>query len=141
MKPHSLTYLQQFKSHFNPSGYQFVLLDNQGIIVESCNTLFNLTFYQGLSAFTFIPFLESIEETLIKLSVADQPLYFPRLDIPFFSHHHIYDFTFQRFQPTDDDSFIAWVIKDNTNHYHYLRQIQQERNLAIVKNERSRLNG
>lgn len=130
------TFLQQFKSQFSPAGYQFVLLDNQGIIVESCNTLFNMTFYQGLSAFTFIPFLESIEETLVCLKLHDKPLYFPRLDIPFFSHHHIYDFTFQRFTPTEEHTFIAWVIRDNTAHYHYLRQIQQERNMAIVKNER-----
>ncbi len=141
MKSSNLTYLQKFKSQFNPSGYQFVLLDNQGIIVESCNTLFNLDFYQGLSAFTFIPFLESIQETLIEMNVTDKPLYFPRLDIPFFSHHHIYDFTFQRFRPNNEASFIAWVVKDNTLQYHYLRQVQQERNMAIVKSERSRLNG
>lgn len=131
------TFLQQFKSQFSPSGFQFVLLDNQGVVVESCNTLFNLNFYQGLSAFTFIPFLESIEETLVQLTLQDQPLDFPRLDIPFFSHTQVYDFTFQRFAPTDEHSFIAWIIKDNTSHYYYLRQIQQERNIAIVKNERA----
>ena len=131
------TFLQHFKSQFSPSGFQFVLLDNQGVVVESCNTLFNLTFYQGLSAFTFIPFLESIEETLIQLSEQDEPLDFPRLDIPFFSHTQIYDFTFQRFTPTEEHSFIAWIIKDNTFHYYYLRQVQQERNIAVVKNERA----
>lgn len=130
------TFLQQFKSQFAPAGFQFVLLDNQGVIVESCNSLFNLNLYQGLSAFTFIPFLESIEETLVQITAQDAPIYFPRLDIPFFSHDKIYDFTFQRFEPTPEHSFIAWIIRDNTSHYYYLRQIQQERNMVIVQNER-----
>ena len=78
--------------------------------------------------------LESIEEVLSQLTIEDGEMYFPRVEFTFNKRNWLFDFTFYR-HPQQSNA-IVWIIQDFTEHYEYLRIIQQERNEAIAKEER-----
>ncbi len=128
------TFLDQYKHLYQPK-YQFVLLNDDGIVVDSCNTIVDFTPYLTQSIFSEIMFLESMADTLQQLTPEDGPLIFPRLEFPLITKEGVFNYTFRRFNPDDDHSFIAWTIEEDTGSSQYLFEVQQERNNSMITGE------
>jgi len=61
-------------------------------------------------------------------------LYFPRVEYTYKEKEWVFDFTFYR--SSHNANHIVWVIQNFTKLYRHLMLIQQERNEAIIKNQR-----
>lgn len=122
------------KNNYLSNKVQIVSFSNKGILLDTCNALIDLSDLKNKSLWEIFPMLESIEEVLSQLTIEDGEMYFPRVEFTFNKRNWLFDFTFYR-HPQQSNA-IVWIIQDFTEHYEYLRIIQQERNEAIAKEER-----
>lgn len=113
---------------------QAVLFSNEGILQDTCNALLDISSLRNKSLWGAFPMLESIAGVLSEMSIEDGEMYFPRVELTFNKKNWLLDFTFYRHPKKEN--IIVWIIQDFTNHYEYLRVIQQERNEAIANKER-----
>lgn len=123
------------KNKYLASTIQIVLFSNEGILLDTCNTLLDIQILKNKSLWEQFPMLESIHPVLSSLKIEDKEMYFPRVELDFNSKNWLFDFTFYR-HPQEQETLV-WVLQDFTKHYEYLRIIQQERNEAIANKERS----
>ena len=123
------------KNTYISNKVQIVLFSNEGILLDTCNTLLDILSLKNKSLWSAFPMIESIEGVLSALSVKDEEMYFPRVEMAFENRNWLFDFTFYRHPEKSD--IVVWVLQDFTQHYEYLRVIQQERNEAIAQKERS----
>ncbi|MBP7184751.1 MAG: hypothetical protein KBA06_04525 [Saprospiraceae bacterium] len=94
---------------------------------ESCNTLFSSDIFEDNSAMNKMAFLESIFESLLRLSGANQEVKFSQVNHPLKELPGIYDFTFSRIS-IENQIFIVWLIYDYTELYESYRSFQQQKN-------------
>ncbi len=125
--------IQDYKKTYFYNKAQIVLFNENGILIDTCNTLINMVGDKKQSVFDNFPFLEGIKAGLQKLSYEDGDLYFPRVEVSFQNKDWVFDFTFRRSK--DDLSTIVWMIQDLTDQYMYLLTVQQERNESIIKRQ------
>jgi len=123
------------KTAYLSNKVQIVLFSNEGILLDTCNTLLDILPLKDQSLWEAFPMLESIEVMLASLKIENEEMYFPRVELTFNDKHWLFDFTFYR-HPKQVHT-IVWVLQDFTQHYEYLRVIQQERNEAIANQERT----
>ncbi|MEZ4885507.1 MAG: hypothetical protein R3E32_12315 [Chitinophagales bacterium] len=114
---------------------QVVLFSNEGILIDTCNTLLNILSLKNKSLWDTFPMLESIESVLSILRIEDGEMYFPRVELLFNDKNWLFDFIFYRHPKKSN--MLVWILQDFTKHYEYLRIVQQERNEAIAKEERT----
>ncbi|MCS6821858.1 MAG: SpoIIE family protein phosphatase [Microscillaceae bacterium] len=136
----SFKYIDRYKQNYKNKRIQFVLFDLQGNIIESCDTLVNISLYQDVSIFDLSPFLESIKDVLASLILnpdkIELPLTYPRLEIPLLTREGVFDYSFETFtHPETKEKYIVWIIEDNTDLYQYLWKVQQERNETAIRKE------
>lgn len=113
---------------------QVVLFSNEGILQDTCNALLNISSLKNKNIWGTFPMLESIAEVLSGMSIEDGEMYFPRVEMIFNKKNWLFDFTFYRHP--EEPKTLVWILQDFTDHYEYLRIIQQERNEAIAIDER-----
>ncbi len=115
------------KDHL-PLGYsQQILLDEQGRLVISCDSIFSAQSFQQSSLLSVSPFLESIFPVLQNLTITDPSLYFPKVETDLDLLPGTYDYYFSRIQLEEGD-YILWSIYDYTKVYEDFRRFQQRRN-------------
>jgi signal transduction histidine kinase len=107
---------------------QIVLLDENGHVVESCDSIFSISALPlGQSVLEWSPFMESIFPALMDLSPENPEMRFTKLEKPFPFLAGYYDFTFSRVV-FDGTTYILWSIYDYTPIYKDFLQYQQKRN-------------
>lgn len=130
-----LSFLEQAKILFLPSHLQFSILDDTGTLLETSNSILDLSGYINQSVFEFSPFLESIYPELIKLKEGEN-LTYPRVEKVFPEEDKkIYEFYFYRFYPNEETALLVWVIESREEDYKHLSKIQQERNQLMIEKE------
>jgi len=106
---------------------QLVLLDYNGFIVHSCDTIFSTNTLKDSIVFQYIPFVESIFQELIKLKPTDPEIQFSRVEVPANFLPGYYDFTFSSIE-LENQQYILWSIYDFTGIYLDLMKYQQYKN-------------
>jgi len=121
---------KRIKSQLVSSKYQSVVLDRNGIIIDTCNSLFDWRNLTG-SLFEISYFLKSIEHLLLTLEDQEE-LFLAKivLDSPVF--RGTFNFTFKAFV-FKGDMLIGMVFNDTSTDYEFEKQLMQERNDAIIR--------
>lgn len=125
--------LEQVKKLYLEKDYQFLLLNELGILVDSCNTLSDLTSWHGTPIYDNIPFFETLKLDLEQLNLGERKHY-NCFSFPFNNRQGTYDVSIQKEFLGGDFHFIC-VIEDRTQQYKYWLSIQQERNLSQINEE------
>ncbi|MEL6637665.1 MAG: hypothetical protein AAFW73_07220 [Bacteroidota bacterium] len=122
------------KTPSSPPPIQSILLDQQGHVVESCDTIFTVAQFQGPDLTAHFPLVESIFPQLCELSLDGPTLHFPGVETSLEALPGFYDFTFSR-QMRYQQSLLHWCIRDRTAHYTALQGHQQARNEWTMQRE------
>jgi len=126
--------LQEYKIDQLNKKSQFVTFTIDGLVIDSCHTLIDLSKYKQTSFFEDFPIIENLKSKLNDMKIGDEAIVIPRIENNFNGEELFHDFKFCRLK-IDNEEVLLWVIYDYTEHYKYLIKVQQERNEAIVKNE------
>ena len=117
--------------------YQVVLIDMQGSIYESCDSIFPTEIYQGKSLKDLCYFFEGELDNIINSKATKITFEKIRIDSRCFPGY--YDFVFSK-QEIDGQQFIRWELFDYTaiyEEYTFLQQLQNEIaiHLQLLKKE------
>ena len=124
--------LQDFKSKFLRSWVQFVLINEKGHLLETCNTLFSFPDSPG-NLFDEIPFLESISELLADLKPGEE-ISFPCINVDLSDFSGFCDYVFYKIN-YDGKAATLWILMNFTDHYKNLMGLQQQRNESVIQKE------
>ncbi len=113
---------------------QVILINDRGIVVESCNSIFNVANYKHQSISSWFPFIESIFPVLQKLKLTDSELLFTKVEQPASFLQGYYDFTFSKTQ-LENEEYLLWEIYDYTTLYKDFRLFQQKRNELEIQRQ------
>ena len=105
---------------------QYFLFDKNGILFESCNSIFDSSGLLSKPFQNWFPFIESIYPELEKLDASDE-LKFSKLHQPSSFLNGIYDFTFSKIE-LDQKTYLSWIVYDKTSIYLTLLGYQQQKN-------------
>lgn len=103
---------------------QMILLDKNGSIVESCDTLLNTNELPSRSALELSPLVESIFDYLLELTSDEPEVSFSKVESPLAELNGFYDFTFTSVF-LNGIKYILWRIYDHTSLYTELQRNQQ----------------
>lgn len=122
--------LAKFRSEVTGSNIQCVIFNLKGEILESDDSLVNL------SATSFNVFSDTIfcgmEEAFEQLSVSDE-LEFNCIEIDIAGKNSHYDFFVKRIPDDENGLRFGWVIYDSSKQYQKVFELQQERNIAEIQ--------
>ncbi|MBX2842875.1 MAG: response regulator [Flammeovirgaceae bacterium] len=124
--------LKEIKNQYIQSKSQFIIFDDKGYCLDSCDTLFQFSKLEG-SIFIHLPFLESMEEAFPTLPLNEE-FEFPCINLSFDGTEGYYDIILKRTSFNDDISNLC-ILQDFTHHYEHLIILQQERNDSAIKSE------
>ncbi len=127
--------LQYYKTKYLTQRCQFVLLEDDGTLIASCNTLIDFSKLDPkISLFDLIPFLDSIKDVIIMQEVGMQPLVFPRIESSLDNEQSkAFDFFIERID-YEGRNTLAFILEENTKEHQYISQLQQEgKQNAIAK--------
>lgn len=113
------------KDHFIKERFQFILSNDNGKVIESDNTFFNLK--KGFDITDIHPFFESLAESIKTLK---EPLVIHCVHFGTEVGHIISDVQVHR---QKDQTLI--VIHDLTHHYSQHQQVAQRRNESVIDSE------
>ena len=129
--------LDIYKAHYLADRCQFILFSKEGHLLQTCNTLVDLSAYVHQSILPIFPFLESIQDTLALLQPHDEPLSFPRLehfitglDTPFKLLDCRIECILDNQKPV-----LLLVIEYHPDAHDYIFQIQQEGKESAIQKE------
>uniref|UniRef100_UPI004047D521 sensor histidine kinase n=1 Tax=Roseivirga sp. TaxID=1964215 RepID=UPI004047D521 len=122
-----MNHLDQIKLQEVASKIQVVIFDTDGILVESCNTLFKVE--QDANLFDQFIFLESLAEVFVSMEKGSGHD-FPEVEWTE-QVNALFNLSFRKV--TEDR--IQWVIFDKTADYDRLLGIQQSRNESAINEE------
>lgn len=106
---------------------QLVLLDYEGHIVHSCDTIFSTKPLKNSVVSQAVPFIESIFQELVKLNPKEPEIRFSRVEVPAKFLPGYYDFTFSSIE-LENQAYILWSIYDFTGIYLDFMKYQQYKN-------------
>lgn len=113
---------------------QTILVDLNGQIVESCDTLFPASNFHSQNVLTWFDLIESIFPSILELNVGDQAISFAKIHAPSNTLPGFYDFSFSKIM-LKDKPHILWYIYDYTNVYQHLLEYQQEKNELDIQRQ------
>ncbi len=113
---------------------QVMLISKEGLVVESCNSIFDVSKYSNKNIVDWFPFLESTFPT-VRSQPKDTPaLIFSKVENPSSFLPGYYDFTFSIVE-IDEKEFVLWEIYDFTTLYEDFRHYQQKRNELEIQRQ------
>lgn len=118
-------------SNFN----QVILLDENATIVESCDSIFNTQDLHNTPVTEWLPFIESIFDSLIKIKVGTPELLFTKVQEPYKDLPGFYDFSFVPVS-IQGKKHILWTIFDYTSVYKAVQQFQQLHHDLEIRRQR-----
>lgn len=114
---------------------QYVLLDANGILTYSCNSLFDTTVIESNKILDSFPLVDSIFSYLIQMPSCKNVLY-EGVEINKNCLKGIFDFHFYVSSNTNR-RLLNWIIEDHTSFYSKMRSLQQRRQEGILfKNQK-----
>jgi hypothetical protein len=112
---------------------QLILLNEEGMILASCDSLFDSQAMREEPIFEMFPLLESIYDDIRALQLHEQPLRISKVETTFPPLKGFYDFTFERTE-LDSRNPILWIIYDYTRLYKdYFNHQQKKYELELAK--------
>lgn len=112
---------------------QLILLDEDGFILASCDSIFSTKNLRKEPIFKYFPLVESIFPKVVTMDLNEPKLRFSKIETTYSSLNGYYDFTFMR-TDIDNRNPILWTILDYTRLYEDYHRSQQERQeLAIAR--------
>ncbi|MCU0440122.1 MAG: ATP-binding protein [Raineya sp.] len=124
-----LSYKQKYLSE--QSHYQFILLDEDLNILDSCNTLWSYANKIRKNIVDIFPFIENLKEAIQLQS----EVFIPSIDLALSKDKPaIYDFFFMK-EKDAGRNFILCIIKDVGQASKFIIEHQQEARLAMLENE------
>ena len=124
--------LKDFKSKFLQSWIQFVLIDEEGNLLETCNTLFSFPGSFG-NLYDGIPFLDSINQMLAELKTGEE-ISFPCINVELLGFTGFCDYVFQKINYHGRECTL-WILMNFSDHYSNLMDLQQQRNESVIQKE------
>ena len=125
-----MTVNQYFKP---PSVYQQILIDTQGFILESSDTIF--TVERNRPAMEWSLFLASILPSLSTLQRDSAEIHFPRIDSITNTLTGLYDCSFVFVEWEEGKWVLVWNIFDFSKSKNLMKKRQQKANRAALKSE------
>jgi len=122
--------LLRHRSKFN----QLILLNEQAMIISSCDSIFDTSTRQAQSVNTWFPFIESIYPSIWQVISSQPNISFNKVETPLAELPGIYDFTFSQVT-IDSKTLVLWCIYDYTDLYEDLKQFQQRKNELEIHRE------
>ncbi len=119
----------------NISAQQQVLLDWQGYVLESTDTIFSTHLLKHRPCIEWSFFLESLFPTIHSLELHSPEIIFPRVSSITNFLEGIYDCTLMRVEWGDNDKVIVWNIIDYTQDLPAMQQRQQLANELAIKKQ------
>jgi len=113
---------------------QLLLLDKEGVLKASCDSIFASKGYLNNSVLPYFPLVESVFPMIQKLQVNDPEVEFGAVETAFAKLPGIYDFSFIKMRASQSD-MILWIIKDHTKEYKEKTFQQQLQNEMIIAKE------
>lgn len=126
--------LEKYKTQRLSSFSQLIILNEDGSIEESCDSIFPTAPFKAQPFTEHFPFLESIFDLLIQLKTDGEELKYAKIESPLAELPGVYDFTFSRVI-LDEKDYILWSIYDYTDLYEDFKQYQQKRNELEIHRE------
>jgi signal transduction histidine kinase/CheY-like chemotaxis protein/HPt (histidine-containing phosphotransfer) domain-containing protein len=124
-----LDYKQKYLSE--QSHYQFILLDKDWKILDSCNSIWSFTSKLRKSLIEVFPFVESLQEAIWLQS----KIFLPNVDLSLSkTEPAIYDFYFI-VEEEKTQKHILCIIKDVRQTSKYILESQQKARLALLEKE------
>lgn len=127
---------QPRKSHFRHRSKfnQLILLNQQSLIVSSCDSIFNTVPFKDKPTIEWFPFMESIYPEIWKMVSKQSNLSFNKMETPIPELPGTYDFSFSKMRIEGED-LILWCIYDYTDLYEDFKQFQQRKNELEIHRE------
>lgn len=126
-----MTLLEQYRTEYINQHYQFMLFDLNGLLMESCDSLFSTKQLASKPVQTWFSFMESLFESL-KVSGINKDLIFKAVKPLFSELSGIYDFRFSVLESEGRKAY-RWIIIDYTSQYEEYQKLQQKYNdLKII---------
>jgi|GEM_PF-994254 len=126
--------LEEYKFDRIKQSAQFLLIDTEGKLVDSCDSLFD-TSKKAEEVKYWMPLLESIVDQILTLELDSPELFLPKIQAPMQELKGFYDFSFSKIEKNDQE-LILWIIYNNTKIYKDFFSYQQNRNELVLKNQR-----
>jgi len=103
---------------------QTMLLNQEGILLDSCDSLFNASQFQNKSIIPHFPLIESVFDHLWKRLEPEERIIFPAVATkhPFLPGY--YDYSFKLVE-SEETTLIQWQILDATTDYKKIKAYQQ----------------
>ena len=112
---------------------QLILLDEEGFILASCDSIFSTQKLRRYPVFKHFPLVESIYPKVVTMGLNEPKLRFSKIETTYEGLNGFYDFTFMR-TDIDHRNPILWTILDYTRLYEdYYRSQQERQELAIAR--------
>jgi signal transduction histidine kinase/DNA-binding response OmpR family regulator len=113
---------------------QVIFFDENGYVIDSCDTLLPLADYVGTTARIPLPILDSIHE-ILKDTPEKEPLIFPRVEVEFAEiPPQILDLILSKHQNEENFVYVC-VIRDHLVQYNYLKEIVTEQRTTAIDKE------
>ncbi|MCI4670986.1 MAG: hypothetical protein MRZ79_22810 [Bacteroidia bacterium] len=112
---------------------QVIIFHENGLFHSSCNSLVDTRLWDGSNLYEKFPILSSLKDPVRLLDQAAMPISLPAVDMDMEGFTGIFDLDI--FAHPDIDEYRVWMIRDNTDLYKYLQEIQQERNVLRMEIE------
>jgi hypothetical protein len=116
-----------------PSISQQILIDMQGFILDSSDTIFAVERHRPVTEWSH--FLASILPSLNKLKLDSPEIHFPRIDSIAESLSGLYDCSFIFAEWEDGKLMLVWNIFDFTKSANHIEKRQQKSNNQAIKKE------
>jgi len=121
--------LEEIQISYLNQEHQFIIFNNEGTILESSNTLFDLTTYYGESLFDLIPLFEALKDE-ISMLIEDSYFSYHCMGVTLMEREGFYDIVFSR-----RGNNLVCVIEDRSSQYRYWMTMQQDKNEAVIDKE------
>lgn len=106
---------------------QVILIDKDGDVVESCDSIFDSSSLTETPVYEWFPFIESVFPSLCSLELEGEGLLFSKVEKPAQYLLGYYDFSFSKIKIENKIHFL-WEIFDYSTLYRDFRIYQQRRN-------------
>ena len=118
-----------------PTAYQQILIDRQGFILDSSDTIFAVERNRPVTEWSL--FLASILPSLAALKLDSPEIHFPRIDSISNSISGLYDCSFIFVEWEDGKLVLVWNIFDFSKSANSMRNRQQKANNTALKKQMS----
>jgi hypothetical protein len=126
--------IQQLKWDFLAKKVQFLLFNDNGYLIESCDSLFKTNTLKNLPISQWGPFFESISHLFPALKKGETPLHFYGMETPLPHLTGFYDVELFRIEQKKTNPILI-TIYELTTQYTKFRHLQQQLNNSMITNE------